>query len=168
MKQKLLKIDLSKYNDYDRLPSEIEMIIKNALIISEGNVKKISKLYNITEDQINKIFIQYYDNIIQIIENKTDSENIDNILDDSISLLQNHVKDIKKKVDIQGNNILTDKITKNINSVIDSQINAIVYSLLPNVNWLNHGEKSRVTIDPNSPVSHINLRITEITVEILT
>ena len=59
-KIKLPKIDLSKYNSQERLPSNVYSIVKNALVVFKGNPERVSKHYNLDIEKVNIVYEESY------------------------------------------------------------------------------------------------------------
>ena len=92
---KLPKLDLSKYNDSDRLPSNIYNIIKNALPVFSGSTKKVANHYNLNEDIVIMVFEENYLNICQIIDSQSKSKELDEGLQNSIKLMTDHINTLE-------------------------------------------------------------------------
>lgn len=119
---KLPKIDLSKYNTQERLPSNVYSIIKNALVVFKGNPKKVADHYNLDVEKVNIVYEESYLVINQIIESKTKSNELDKGIEDSIELMSDHIKQIKHNKNSQ-NQILTDKYINQLTRMTDRFIN---------------------------------------------
>lgn len=119
---KLPKIDLSRYNTQERLPSNVYSIIKNALVVFKGNPERVSKHYNLDIDKVNLVFEESYLVINQIIESTIKSNELDKGIEDSINLMTTHIQEIKNSKTNQ-NQILTDKYINQVTRMTDRLIN---------------------------------------------
>lgn len=117
-RRKLPAIDLSKYNSQERLPSNVYSIIKNALVYFEGNPTKVSKHYNLDIEKVNIVYEESYLVINQIIESTVKSNELDKGIEDSIELMSDHIKQIKKNKNNQ-NQVLTDKYINQLTRMTD-------------------------------------------------
>lgn len=121
-KLKLPKIDLSKYNSQERLPSNVYSIVKNALVYFKGNPAKVAKHYNLDIEKVNVVYEESYLVINQIIESSVKSDELDKGIEDSIQLMTEHIKHIKDSKNVQ-NQILTDKYINQLTRMTDRFIN---------------------------------------------
>lgn len=62
-KTRIPKIDLSKYESQERLPSNVVNIIKNALCVFEGNSNKVANHFNLKKETVDMILEE---NFLQI------------------------------------------------------------------------------------------------------
>ena len=115
---KLPKIDLSKYNSQDRLPSNVYSIVKNALVYFEGNPSKVAKHYKLDIEKVNIVYEESYLVINQIIESTVKSNELDKGIEDSIELMSDHIKQIKNSKNTQ-NQVLTDKYINQLTRMTD-------------------------------------------------
>jgi len=121
-KVKLPKIALSKYNNQDRLPSNVYSIVKNALVYFGGNPNKVSKHYNLDIEKVNIVYEESYLVINQIIESTVKSNELDKGIETSIQLMSDHINTIKNTKNSQ-NQILTDKYINQLTRMTDRFIN---------------------------------------------
>jgi len=117
-KLQLPKIDLSRYNDKE-LPGHIIDIIKNALVVFEGDVNKVSKWYNLDKEKVSEIFVEYYLIITQIIQSKMKSVELDNGIDNAILLITEHINELQTR---KTNPILRDNAVNAVNRMTDRMI----------------------------------------------
>lgn len=92
---KLPRLDLSKYNDCERLPSNIYNIIKNALPAFQGSTRKVANHYNINEDIVIMVFEENYLNICQIVDSQTKSKELDDGIQNAIKLMTDHINTLE-------------------------------------------------------------------------
>lgn len=121
-KIKLPKIDLSKYNSQDRLPSNIYSIVKNALVYFKGSPAKVAKHYNLDIEKVNIVYEESYLVINQIIESTVKSDALDEGIETSIQLMSDHINTIKNTKNAQ-NQVLTDKYINQLTRMTDRFIN---------------------------------------------
>lgn len=114
------KIDLSKFNNSERIDSSIEQIILNGLIAFNCDVKKVSKHFNLSEDIINMVYIKYYTQLCKIIKINNNNVEADSTISTILDLYKQHVEEVKVIVDAnKTTKLLSDKITRNLNSIAD-------------------------------------------------
>ena len=102
----------------DNLPGNIVGIIKNALIVYEGNTKKVANLYKLDKEKIDLILEENYLQLSQIIYSKMSSQELDTGIDDAISLMANHVSAIKSK----NPTLLRDSEVNQVNRIADRML----------------------------------------------
>lgn len=124
-RKSLPKIDLSKYNSEERIPSSVISIIVQTLIFFEGNIKKVSSNLNLNEDKINEIFIQYYFQISEAIESKDKNSNITDTLNDAMKVYREHIGEIKKIQDKTDFKMLNTTNSTSLNRAVDRVINLL-------------------------------------------
>ena len=95
-KIKIPQIDLAKYSNSENIPLRIEKIILEALIVFKMDIKKVSEYFNISEDIVNEVAIEYYTNLTAIYNNQIQTKILDETLNDASSILNQHVSEIKK------------------------------------------------------------------------
>lgn len=114
----LPKLDLSKYNTQD-IPPNVVSIIKNALVVFDGNVNKVSKHYNLDQEKVSGIFLEHYLIITQIIESKMKSVELDNGIDNAILLITEHINELQSK---KSNPVMRDSTVNAVNRMTDRMI----------------------------------------------
>ncbi len=94
-KRKYKKPDLSAYNEYKRLSSDIELIIIQCIIDNNGDTAKTSREINLNIDVINGVYTKYYEHVKYLLENKSNT-----VINDSINVVNNmlntHINELKK------------------------------------------------------------------------
>ena len=119
MKNKMPKIDLSKYNDQERIPESVEQIILNGLIFYSGNAKKVSNYFNIDIDIVNTIYIKWYPHLTKAMTMKEKSEDLDNAINIGIELMKDHLAEVKQNRDNSSSKVMSQTLTRNVNSIVD-------------------------------------------------
>lgn len=119
-KNKLPKLDLSKYNSVERLDSSIEQIILQALICFNCESKKVAKHFKLDEDIVNTVFIKYYSQLCKILEAKDKGKDTEEAIDTTITLYKNHIKEVADIVNRNPNSkLLSEKVVTSLNKITD-------------------------------------------------
>lgn len=116
---KLPRVDLSKFIESDRITSDVETCIVQGLIYFDCNTKKVKEYFNISEDIINRVIIKYMIQLTKISEFKIKNDKLDETINNAIDLYKDHIFEIKNMMDEKESKLLSDKITKNLNSILD-------------------------------------------------
>lgn len=115
-------LDLSRYNNEEKLSPDIFAILKNALCVYNGDAKKVAELYNIKEEHVNRVLAKDYLQITQIINSQMRSKDLDNGIDSAITLLSKHVSEIKKAN--KDSNLLKDSSISQLTRITDRFLNS--------------------------------------------
>ena len=109
-RNQLPKLDLSKHEGNDRLPGNVVSIIKNALVIYEGDSKKVAKNYNLNIETVNMVLEENYLQIQQIISSQMKSKELDIGINNAVSLITGHINSLqeKKTDDLMTKQTITD------------------------------------------------------------
>lgn len=118
-KNKVLKIDLSRYNGSERLPSDIEKIVINLLLTTDFNIKKVSANTYLDDETINRVFIKWYMELTKIENTKINSSELENSINNAITIINEHLDEFKRFKDNARVKRLTSDETRNINSLLD-------------------------------------------------
>lgn len=113
------KIDLSKYANEERIPGNIISIIKNALVIFEGNTKKVANHYNFPVEKVIAIFTENYLQLTQTIQSQTKSKELDAGINSAISLITDHVQALQSQ---KTNNLMTKGAIADVTRMTDRMI----------------------------------------------
>lgn len=121
-KNKILQIDLSRWETEERLPIRIETIIVQMLILCNGDEEKVAKKLFLSKEKINMIYVQYYFQIIEIIKAKEKTLNTDRILKNAIIIYGKHVNAIKAAQNKSEFKQLSQGNINSLNKAIDRTI----------------------------------------------
>lgn len=119
-RNQLPKLDLSKYEGNDRLPGNVVSIIKNALVIYEGDSKKVAKNYNLTLETVNMVLEENYLQIHQIISSQMKSKELDNGINNAILLMVDHVNALQEE---KSNSLMTKSTITDVTRITDRFLN---------------------------------------------
>ena len=117
--KKIPKIDLSNYNDEERIPEAIEQVLLNGLIFFDCDAKKVAKYFNICEEKVNIVYIKWYSQLLRAITMKEKSEELDNAINTGIELMSDHLAEVKKTRDASNSKLMSQTLTRNVNSIVD-------------------------------------------------
>ena len=117
----LPSIDLSKYNEMDRLPSQIETIVVNALIAFKADTKLVSRHYKLNREKVNEVYVKYYLNICKVLKSNLKGEVADEQLNDFLEISGKHIADVKARLNETGNISTGDiaTLTKIIDRIVE-------------------------------------------------
>ena len=118
-RNQLPKLDLSKYEGNDRLPGNVVSIIKNALVIYEADSKKVAKNYNLTLETVNMVLEENYLQIHQIISSQMKSKELDNGLNNAVSLITGHINSLQEN---KSTDLMTKQTISDVTRMTDRMI----------------------------------------------
>lgn len=118
-KKKIIPIDLSKYEKVSPLPSSIEIIIVQGLIITEGNIESISSKFNLSVEKVNEIYIRHYLEISNVIDQEKYNNDADICLNKSLKMYKKHISELEKYNSNNKKKLMTDSTIRSINSMVD-------------------------------------------------
>ena len=165
-KLQLPKIDLSRYNDKE-LPGHIIDIIKNALVVFEGDVNKVSKWYNLDKEKVSLLFEQHYLIISQIIQSKMKSEDLNVGIENAISLMTEHINELQTT---KQSPIMRDHTVNNVNRITDRLIalkkeyNSTFDTLVNTMNTQSLKERQIRVLESGKPIDDADYLLNQNTV----
>lgn len=116
------KVDLSRYNGQTRLPTNIEQILVEAVVVFKGNCLQASKYFNVDIEVVNQVAIKYYTQIVQISQARDHSENTSSALGSGSEIIKKHVAELKERQKQANSKILNTDDVKNLSRLLDRAI----------------------------------------------
>lgn len=99
-------------------------ILKNALIIYNGDSQKVSKDFNISIDKVNEVLLANYMQINTIVSTQVKSQDVDAGINDSIKMLKNHISKLKKESIANNTLLLKDSTVSQLTKITDRLMTA--------------------------------------------
>lgn len=118
-RKKIPKLDLSRYNNSDKLPVAIEKILLEALIVFNADVKKISEHFNINENIVSEVLIKYYSQISIIYDTNLRAKPLDEALNKSVTIMNKHISELKTAQDASETKSLRSSEISNLCKMVD-------------------------------------------------
>lgn len=113
------KVDLSKYNSFEKLPISIEKILVEALIAFNANTKTVSEHFNISEDKVSEVLIKYYSSISEIYQNNIKTKPMEDALNKAMEMMKKHITEVKSAQDSSSIKALKSAEIGNICKMVD-------------------------------------------------
>lgn len=113
------KIDLSKYEDADRLPSDIERIIVNVIILYKGDIDNAAHMTHLSDDKINRVYLSWKSQIDKILKTHQNDEILSNGIDCGVEMMVNSINSMKEYMSKNDCTMISANSIKSINNTVD-------------------------------------------------
>lgn len=121
-REKGLKFRKIIVSDDGRINSSDELLIVQAIIFSEVNIKAVANIFSITEELVSEIYMKYYIQINRSLNKAIEEDKLNKSLNDSIAILSSHISEIKTQQRKSGNKTLNTPLLSSATRSIDRLI----------------------------------------------